>query len=119
MAKKLNIASLQPKIIMEPVANDDKRYIRCHILIVCEGEKTEPNYFRSFSMMENSSGLVYQVDTQGGKISTTQVVDKAIALKQEAEKVKKPYDAVWQYSIVTILKQPPLTRPSIKLIKTE
>ena len=95
MAKKLNIASLQPKIIMEPVANDDKRYIRCHILIVCEGEKTEPNYFRSFSMMENSSGLVYQVDTQGGKISTTQVVDKAIALKQEAEKAKKPYDAVW------------------------
>ena len=40
-------------------------------------------------MMENSSGLVYQVDTQGGKISTTQVVDKAIALKQEAEKAKK------------------------------
>lgn len=95
MAKKLNIASLQPKIIMEPVTNDDKRYIRCRILIVCEGEKTEPNYFRSFSMMENSSGLVYQVDTQGGKISTTQVVDKAIALKQEAEKAKKPYDAVW------------------------
>ena len=95
MAKKLNIASLQPKIIMEPVANDDKRYIRCHILIVCEGEKTEPNYFRSFSMMENSSGLVYQVDTEGGKISTIQVVDKAIALKQKAEKAKKPYDSVW------------------------
>lgn len=95
MAKKLNIASLQPKIIMEPVKNDDKRYVRCRILIVCEGEKTEPNYFRSFSMMENSSGLVYQVDTQGGKISTTQVVNKAIALKQEAEKAKKPYDAVW------------------------
>ena len=44
--------------------------------------------------MENSSGLVYQVDTQGGKISTTQVVDKAIALKQEAEKAKQRYDAV-------------------------
>lgn len=69
-------------------------------------------------MMENSSGLVYQVDTQGGKISTTQVVDKAIALKQEAEKAKNTMLS-GQYSIVTILKQPPLTRPSIKLIKTE
>lgn len=95
MAKKLNITSLEPKIIMEPVTNDDKRYIRCHVLIVCEGEKTEPNYFRSFSMMENSSGLVYQVNTEGGKISTIQVVDKAIALKQKAEKAKKPYDSVW------------------------
>ena len=70
-------------------------------------------------MMENSSGLVYQVDTQGGKISTTQVVDKAIALKQEAEKAKNLTMLSGQYSIVTILKQPPLTRPSIKLIKTE
>lgn len=95
MAKKLNISSLQPKIIMEPVANDDKRYVRCRILIVCEGEKTEPNYFRSFSMMANSSGLVYEINTAGGGINTIQVVDKAIQLKAQADKVGTPYDSVW------------------------
>lgn len=95
MAKKLNIASLQPKILMESVAHNDPKYIRCRILIVCEGEKTEPNYFRSFSMMKNSSGLVYQVDTAGGRINTLQVVDKAIEIKEKAEKNKKPYDSVW------------------------
>ena len=80
---------------MEPVANDDKRYVRCRILIVCEGEKTEPNYFRSFSMIANSSGLVYEINTAGGGINTIQVVDKAIQLKAQADKVSNPYDSVW------------------------
>ncbi len=95
MVKKVDIGSLEPKILMKPVAKDDKRYIRCKILIVCEGEKTEPNYFRSFNMMKNSSGLVYAVDTAGGGINTIQVVNKAIELKEEAEKLSKPYDSVW------------------------
>lgn len=80
---------------MQPVTKDDKRYVRCRILIVCEGEKTEPNYFRSFSMMANSSGLVYEIKTAGGGINTIQVVDKAIELKAQADKVAKPYDSVW------------------------
>lgn len=95
MAKKLNIASLEPKILMEPVAHDDKRYIRCHVLIVCEGEKTEPNYFRSFNMMKNSSGMVYEVSTAGGGINTLQVVDKAIELRDKAASQGKAYDSVW------------------------
>ena len=96
MAKKLNIKLLdEPKILMEPVSQNDKRFIRCRILIVCEGEKTEPNYFRSFSMMKNSSGLVYEVKTAGGGINTIQVVNKAIELKEKAEKERTPYDSVW------------------------
>lgn len=81
MAKKLNIA--------------DMRYIRCRVLIVCEGEKTEPNYFRSFNMMKNSSGLVYEINCDGGGINTMQVVDKAIELKDKAERQGNPYDTVW------------------------
>jgi len=95
MAKKLNIDSLESKIVFEPVRKDDKRYIRCNVLIVCEGEKTEPNYFRSFSMMGNSSGIVYEVKTEGGGINTIQVVDKALELKGKAEKAGKPFDSVW------------------------
>lgn len=95
MAKKLNIATLEPKIRMQPVEKKDKRYIRCHVLIVCEGEKTEPNYFRSFHMMQNSSGLVYVVNTDGGGINTIQVVEKAIKLRKEAAQRHRPYDAVW------------------------
>lgn len=95
MAKKLNIASMVPKILMEPVAHNDTRYIRCHVLIVCEGEKTEPNYFRSFNMMKNSSGMVYEISTAGGGINTLQVVDKAIELRNKAAAQGKPYDTVW------------------------
>lgn len=94
MAKKLNILDMQPKIVMEPISKDS-HYIRCRILIVCEGEKTEPNYFKSFSMMKNSSGLVYEVHCDGGRINTLQVVDKAIELKNKAIEKGNPYDDVW------------------------
>ena len=95
MAKKLNINTVVPKILMEPVAQGDSRYIRCSILIVCEGEKTEPNYFKSFSMMKNSSGFVYDISTDGGGISTLKVVEKAIELREKAVAQGKPFDAVW------------------------
>lgn len=95
MAKKLNISNLQPSIILDPVEKDDIRYVRCRVLIVCEGEKTEPNYFRSFSMMKNSSGLVYEVSCDGGGINTLQVVEKAVELRDKAEKQGLPYDSVW------------------------
>ena len=108
MAKKLNISDLQPSIVLDPVAKDDIRYIRCRVLIVCEGEKTEPNYFRSFSMMKNSSGLVYEVSCKGGGINTLQVVEKAIELRDKAEKQGLPYDSVWA-STETVLKQLLLT----------
>lgn len=66
----------------------------CRILIVCEGEKTEPNYFRSFGRI-NRGGVVYNIECEGGKINTVQVVNKAIELRDQAEKENKPYDSVW------------------------
>lgn len=95
MAKKLKIAALSSLCLWENVPLDDVRYIRCRVLIVCEGERTEPNYFKSFNMMKNASDLVYEVKTDGGQINTLQVVDKAIELRDKAKSTGKAYDAVW------------------------
>lgn len=53
-------------------------------LIVCEGSKTEPNYFRGFRF----PGLV--IDIQGLAVSPSQLVDEANQLQQG-----KIYDQVW------------------------
>lgn len=93
--KKLNISEIQNSAGFERVDKQDNHYIHCRVLIVCEGEKTEPNYFRSFEMMKNSSDFVFEMDFGGGKINTIAVVDKAIELRNQAIAKKKPYDAVW------------------------
>lgn len=95
MAKKLNISDMAPKIVITPADRNDKRFIRCKILIVCEGEKTEPNYFKSFDMMDNKTGIVYEITNEGGGINTIQVVEMAIKLRDAAVKEGKPYDSVW------------------------
>ena len=64
------------------------RKIRGRILIVCEGKETEPNYFSSFPKMDNVS-----VVTAGGKGCPSQVVKKALELRDKAK--QSPYDAVW------------------------
>lgn len=66
----------------------------CRILIVCEGEKTEPNYFRSFKRV-NRGGFVYEIECEGGKINTLQVVNKAIELRDAAIRNNRAYDSVW------------------------
>lgn len=95
MLKKLNISELKPHIVLEPVADDDIHFIRCRILIVCEGEKTEPNYFHSFAMMKNPSQVVWKIDCGGGGINTMKVVDAAIDMKNKADSAGTPYDSVW------------------------
>ncbi len=75
------------------VSHEDVK-VRCRILIVCEGEKTEPNYFKSFDQMQHGS-MVYDIECEGGKINTLQVVEKAIALRDRAIAAGTPYDSVW------------------------
>ena len=65
------------------------RQVVCKILIVCEGTKTEPNYFEAFRTL-NSGTIVYDIDVKGLGQNTTDVVDKAIELKNKGE-----YDRVW------------------------
>ena len=61
-------------------------------LIVCEGEKTEPNYFRKFP--ENPE--VYdRIDIHGTGYNTVSLVKEAIRLKNEAQIRKEPYIEVW------------------------
>jgi hypothetical protein len=69
----------------------DTRKLR-RILIVCEGEKTEPNYFKRFP--ENPE--VYdRIDIHGTGYNTVSLVNEAIKLKNEARKKKEPYIEVW------------------------
>ena len=65
------------------------RQIVCKILIVCEGTKTEPNYFEAFKTL-NGGTIVYDIDLRGLRQNTTDVVDKAIELKSKGD-----YDRVW------------------------
>ncbi|MCF0235765.1 MAG: RloB domain-containing protein, partial [Bacteroidaceae bacterium] len=95
MARKIDIKQQRLVIPRGTIELSATKSIRCKVLIVCEGAKTEPLYFRSFNMMRNSSSLVFEVNTAGGGINTTAVVDKAIALKAKAERAGQPYDAVW------------------------
>jgi hypothetical protein len=62
------------------------------ILIVCEGEKTEPNYFKKFP--ENPE--VYdRIDIHGTGYNTVSLVKEAIRLKNESLKQRKPYIEIW------------------------
>jgi hypothetical protein len=50
-------------------------------LIVCEGEKTEPNYFKSFPV----DPKVIKLDIKGEGKNTKSLVEKAIELKNDSE----------------------------------
>ncbi len=55
-------------------------------LIVCEGEQTEPNYFRKFRVPKQ----VARVDVHGLGANTESLVRRAVGLRDEDE-----YDQVW------------------------
>lgn len=89
--KNLNKVSLPNQI---SVQDHEPVKARCRVLIVSEGTKTEPNYFKSFDMIQHG-GLVINVDCKGEGQNTIQVVRTAIHLKNMAIKNGNPYDAVW------------------------
>ena len=55
-------------------------------LIVCEGERTEPNYFRAFRL----AGDVRGIDVRGEGYNTTRLVEAAIEYARQGD-----YDQVW------------------------
>ena len=90
-AKKLKIDS---KLLRQYSSKRKKRtpkIIKYRILIVCEGIKTEPNYFRSIEK-KHGAAMVYELTVQGEGANTVQVVDKAIELR---DKATPKYDSVW------------------------
>lgn len=63
--------------------------IKDRILIVCEGEKTEPNYFKAF----RHGNVIVKVKGVGK--NTINLINEAIRLKNNAVKDKEPYDKIW------------------------
>lgn len=94
MANKIKLTDALVRKFGHPTKPRTTRYIESRILIVCEGEKTEPNYFMAFDRSDNG---VFVVDLSfgGGGVNTVQVVDEAIRLKTKAEQKRQPYDVVW------------------------
>lgn len=89
MARTIKIDDdLQKKFSRKSKKNT--RELISYFLIVCEGEKTEPNYFKSFP--KKAGKIVFDLEFNGGGISTIKVVDKAIELRN---KNPKKYDRVW------------------------
>ena len=65
------------------------REVKQSFLIVCEGEKTEPDYFKAFRMTAAT------VKAVGEALNTMTLVNKAISIR-EADKAKKRfYDQCW------------------------
>ena len=61
-------------------------------LIVCEGERTEPNYFREFP---DNPEVYDHIDIHGTGYNTVSLVNEAIRLKEEARNRREPYIEVW------------------------
>lgn len=66
------------------------RNVAVSFLIVCEGEKTEPQYFTS--LIKDRVSRVREVDIQGEGRGTVSLVKQALSL---VEKSSTEYDRVW------------------------
>jgi hypothetical protein len=87
-AKKITIDNASVKFKKQSQKRE-KKIIRCSILVVCEGTKTEPNYFEAFAEIKQGV-VVYDIEVKGLGRGTIDVVEKAIRLKN-----KNNYDRVW------------------------
>jgi len=61
------------------------------ILIICEGKKTEPNYFRKFPNYKRE----VIIEVKGKGYNTISLVDEAIKKRQEAMEKGEPYNEIW------------------------
>ncbi|MDR0940705.1 MAG: RloB family protein [Bacteroidales bacterium] len=90
MARTQKIDNALQKRFAKQSTRSKSRELKTYFLIVCEGEKTEPNYFKSFP--KKVGKFIYDISLEGGGINTGGVVDKAIELR---DKSKQKYDRVW------------------------
>lgn len=91
MARVIKIDNvLKKRFAIKQEKKSRPRELTTYFLIVCEGEKTEPNYFRSFP--KQIGKMVFDIQFDGGGISTLKVVEKAIELRNAS---KQKYDRVW------------------------
>lgn len=65
------------------------REVKQSFLIVCEGVRTEPDYFMAFRMTAAT------VKATGQAMNTTSLVSKAISIRDADQKKKRTYDQCW------------------------
>ena len=95
MARKIKIDNaILKRFEQKSKKQKDIKKISCRILIVCEGEKTEPNYFKKFKLTSNNS-FTYEVQCKGCGEGTMKVVNTAIELAEKAKHLSQPFDSVW------------------------
>lgn len=90
MANRIKIDNALQKRFAGKKPKKQNREVVAYFLIVCEGEKTEPNYFKGFP--KKVGRTVYDIQFDGGGISTLRVVEKAIELRNMSS---QKYDRVW------------------------
>jgi hypothetical protein len=69
----------------------DTRFIRDRILILCEGKKTERNYFRKFPVNVE----LVEIEVKGTGANTLSLVKEALRLGQDAANAGRPYNQIW------------------------
>jgi RloB-like protein len=97
MARKIKIdnANLKRLAQRERMVNVGNRPQRKYILIVCEGTKTEPNYFEAIKA-KLPRGVMETIDIQGLGKNTLTIIEDGIKLREKALKEKyRIYDEVW------------------------
>lgn len=87
MAKKIKVSKRPMSSFQRKMQT---RTIRDRVLIVCEGEKTEPNYFRSFQV---TSAVLIEIRGTGS--NTDSLVREAIKEKNKVSKTPEAFDQVW------------------------
>lgn len=65
------------------------RSVKQSFLIVCEGECTEPDYFKAFRMTAAT------VKAVGQAMNTISLVNKAISIREAEKKKRRVYDQCW------------------------
>ena len=87
---KIDNAVLKRHKRVEKKRKEKTKEIRVYFLIVCEGEKTEPNYFKSFKT--NVKSFIYTIDTLGEGSNTRDLVRRTIRARNNSS---QEYDSVW------------------------
>ena len=97
MARKIKIDNANLKRLTQQTKkrNIGNRQQKKYILIVCEGTKTEPNYFEAIKA-KLPRGVMETIDIQGLGKNTLSIIEEGIKLREKALTEKyRIYDEVW------------------------
>jgi RloB-like protein len=99
MARKINIPNhIKRRLIRDDITRKENgRQLRKQYLIICEGEKTEPNYFIALRDSLPKGVLnVCDFHIDGTGYNTQSLVNRAIEIKDEWQRrYRRPVDKLW------------------------